>query len=467
MHADIRYDLLTPHSEPSRLDYAPWLWFGILSGVALFSGILMLFGLKSNIAFAPLGIFLLVLIFAKPAWGIILTLATYTLDQVFDAIIPTVTSPGRILVVLVLLSTTRLIVANRYRMLSTKVPVVTSAILVCWFTISILWAPDKYEAMIYVLQVAILLIFAAQCVLILAQEKLLLRAIFLGVCAAVIAAIYLVRSGESIWDGSERRLRFEGLGINSIAATLGVAVTFGMYYIAVVPSLVKRLAMVGMTGIIFIMMFPMGSRSALIGLPIAFAFAVLLAYRNRPHKIVLPLLLGMFFLVGLFIYALNQDIVTGDLRERILGVFEIATWKENPRLRLAKMVVVDAIRSPLGIGTASEWAYYERKGAGAAGDAILESHNTILSTLLQTGFVGFMLLTIVLVSTFRKAITIVDARVRLMVTFVFVYWILQVLTASLFSTRVYWFPLAIIWVMLEIAERNRLLMAREQDRSNS
>jgi len=439
------------------------LRFGL--GFVVMSGVLGLFSIAFGLAgqwgivLGIAGFWAVIVVLASPRAGVVLTLSTAVWDLMLN---PDEVSgfswlsPGRVLSVLTVASYwARAIGPGRLTIQSPWVRRATLSfgIFILWSLFSAGWALDQLNSLYTFAKMLIHFAFLVVVVDTLSDRKTLLQTLMLMALVSGLGALaMLFVPGLAEVQTSSTRTQFAGTGANAVSITMGLAV---VGCVAVLPLRRSLLSIsVALTSMIPMMLATLrtGTRAVLVGVPIAAAFGACLAYWRKLGR--LALLLGIVGAMsgGSLYWAIQNDFITGKLRDRLLSAFEAETYGTNVRLNIWSETLALYVKNPLGTGVGNEQLAYKqpRGGYGA-----LEAHNVYLSVLLEYNIIGLVLLLAGMAYLGWGIVRIEDLGLRASAAMMFTFCILSSLKGSSQETRMFWQPIALSIAFVEADARRR------------
>ena len=459
------------HYEPSGLMPVPpqeeGLRFGFgfiaMTGICgLFSIGLLLAG-QRGIVLGIAGFWAVIVVLASPRAGVVLTLSTAVWDLMLNPAEGsgyTWLSAGRVLSVLTVVSYwSRAIGPGRLTIQSPWVRRATLSfgIFILWSLFSAGWALDQLNSLYTFAKMLIHFAFLVVVVDTLSDRKTLLQTLMLMALVSGLGALaMLFVPGLAEVQTSGSRTKFAGTGANAVSITMGLAVVGCVAVLPLRRSLLSISVALGAAIPMMLATLRTGTRSVLIGVPIAAAFGACLAYWKKVGR--LALLLGIVAALsgGSLYWAVQSDFITGKLRDRLLGALESDAYETNVRLSLWSEALALYVENPLGAGGGNEPLLVEesRGGYGA-----LEAHNVYLSVLLEYNIVGLGLLLAAMASLGWGIVRIKDLGMRASAAMIFTFCILSSLKGSSQETRMFWQPLALALAFVEADARRRRALA--------
>lgn len=421
-------------------------WGLILSALLIVVGLLAVKEYRLAAIFTS---FFVVFISVKnPACGVATVAAFFSCDQFISGVAPDTFTPGRYLIIINILFGLPLLFKD---LLCKEEKYVKKQFIFYYFLIfiggiSLFWAPNKVAGFNYIFKIIVLVLWSRIAFLQLADRNVL--ASLSGVIAIVtsLIAVILIFGGVGRISHSSDRLLLDGLGINSIASSFGFAIVFSSFYFMEEKKLWKKALLVFSTLIIYLAIIRMGTRSIAIGIPIVFCLGVLTFSLKKVirHVLFSFVFLGIF-LTSLFI-AKDHGIISDKLIQRFTGLSKVSTFVNDPRAGLAKYSALYFLNNPIGTGAGNESEVF---GDFSYKIDLFESHNTFISTLVQFGLVGFLVLVVSVAFLFREVMFINDRACRFLCLILTSFFIILILKASLLQTRLYWIPLTIVFASIE------------------
>lgn len=373
---------------------------------------------------------------------IFLTLVSLPLDQVFTSIFPFVPiSPFRGLSILLALY----FVKVNLRKSEFKKSYIIMYCFILWNFISLFWAKDQDDSVLYTGQVLLMFWFSIVCINELAnvqniREKFIFYCSLIGGGVAFLA----ITGGLSVEISADRRLTFSGIGVNAVAISIG-------YYFIIVTSgvFIKKWSKINIIillisiALMFYFLLRTGTRSAIVGsfaaLLISYPISFRLSFKSvvKFASLVLIVLFSFFYVMGHFI--------EGNLSERIVNVDSDA-FSENSRNGLWKTAIDYGSTFVLGTGAGNEYIAFDK-------GTIKEAHNVYVSSFVQTGIIGLFLLSLFLLSFLFKMFKMNRGRDFYLICSLMIFYIIQTFKGSFLQTRIFWFPLIVFGIFFIINKR--------------
>ena len=263
--------------------------------------------------------------------------------------------------------------------------------------LSILWAySDYFLAIKYTLQLLVLWSFTVVAVKILGHDEKAIKSIFFyWLVVSAIVSYYALSGALSPSELSEgRRISFRAIGLNAIAISIGYALVLGVSGFSLFKNeRIKQLLMVIAMLISFWMLVRLGTRSVIWGFVITVLTASLINLNIKNVMISVVVLFSMLLALN---YVIENNYLAGRLLERLV-FFNLETFQENDRLEIWRVGLEWFSSNPLGSGAGNEALVYETLSI-----ANLEAHNVIVSSIIQFGVLGGVLLLIILATLTMK-----------------------------------------------------------------
>jgi len=402
------------------------------------------------------GVWALGVVLVSPRAGVALVLCT----EVWDIVSNPETgsgyewvSVGRVLTILVVASYgLRWLFGRRPRIIAGRRAVLLLTGFVLWGMFTVLWAFDQPMAIWTVIKLVIqlgLLIVGAD---LLTDRKLLSQVFLMTAVGGVIGGMFMLYGDATVRSTSEFRLAVGGIGINSVAVSVGTAVMAAMGLVMLRRSPLMIAIAIGCTIVLMLVVLRTGTRSVLLGIPIAVVAGAAVGYWRKFHKLLLISVVVGVISGGSLYWASTSDFVRGKLRDRLFSSFETETFESNVRLTLWLEALQFYVRNPLGVGAGNESVAVAltRGGYGP-----LEAHNSFVSVLIEYNVIGLGLFSLAIFFTGWSALRIRDPALRAAATMMFVFAVLQALKGSIQENRLLWLPLMIVLAMAECDMRAR------------
>ncbi len=387
------------------------------------------------------------LIIFDPTKAVILGISSFPVDQFISAVTSTSFGPGRILIFVGIFAGLWNKVQNRDR--TTKIIANNLALYLLILIIGIttlFWVDDLARGAIYLAKIFVLIIWAWSVVPLIASRthiNTISLSLLLFTCS--LALIMLSKDVGRLSNVNDRLL-FEGLGINSIATSFGLVMVLSLAFIRDNKKPVVIFIFSIANIIIFLALLKMGTRSIVLGVPLAIVLASMM---TNPTKIIrnsaITLFLFSAFYYGTY-FATQNDIISPRLADRFIGLFSATTYTENSRVSLAEHSLEYVLNNPIGAGPGNEKAVFQNLNYKVQ---IYESHNTLISTIVQFGILGFLIQAFALaqIATFSKYIE--NKTDRLVFFSILIFFMISIVKASLLQTRLYWIPLVLLYSLIQ------------------
>jgi len=404
------------------------------------------------------------IIFASPRAGVVIALTI----QVFDiALNPEEggsyqwLSPGRVIAVLVVLSYFLRILGGRSpSMVRTRGMMIVLGLFAAWCFVSLMWVEVFDRGLLSATKILLQVLTVLVAIDMLSELRVLRQALLFICVGAFLGGMYALFSGVAVRSASEARLAVRGTGINTLAVSAGIGA------VAAIALMVQRrtpgVLLVAITSTIGItlLLLRTGTRSAILGVPMAVAIGAVLAYWRKAHKLVLITIVMATISGGTLYWALETGFIEGKLRDRVMGVFETSAYETNERWDLWEEALRIYLRNPIGTGAGNEaLGYMELRG----GYGSLESHNTFISVLLQYNVVGLGLFMTFCILLFRGLLHVKDPAVKAGAAMLLAYVLLNALKGSSVENRMLWQPILLAAAMIEADYRKYSTYAELED----
>jgi len=279
------------------------------------------------------------------------------------------------------------------------------------------------------------------------KKTLIFSFIFGGIISLLILNGYFSQPGIPMekWN----RISFLNIGLNAIAISLTCSMLYGITYYTLNYRRHKRSKYIFVISIFsstitFLAILRLGTRSAIWGLFLSILLAVVISYNYRYKKQIIYIILSFSFLFFIFNYAITNDIIQGELLQRVSNI-EINLFFQNDRIKLWHEGIGWYTNNLLGSGAGNEEHVYRNLHS-----TNLEAHNTFVSALIQTNIFGFIMLLMVFILIFKKILLLPKGNYKFSVNIVFIFFFLQCIKGSFIQTRLFWIQLIIILGMIEM-----------------
>lgn len=117
------------------------------------------------------------------------------------------------------------------------------------------------------------------------------------------------------------------------------------------------------------------------------------------------------------------------------------------------------------------WEWYSQNvlgtGAGVSNEARMfsseigiykEAHSVFFSILIQLNVIGLILLIIALLLILKEIIKIEEKHLKFTASFLFIFFIIQASKGSSFQTRLFWHPVTLVLLIIEVGKYNSYLL---------
>lgn len=319
----------------------------------------------------------------------------------------------------------------------------------CIFSfISVFWSDDEIKSVLYTLQLVLSLSFCIVAVAELSKDQYTLQKIsFYGcVVGAIIAQMSLMGMFSEGELSVEHRITFSGIGLNAVAISIGFTFILGITGLFnKLITLEKRILLIISCSVIFYFLLRTGTRSSIFGVFLALGISYVLSY-NLSFKnisVIIFLFLIMFFS---FNYVLD-NIIEGGLGEHIMSV-GAKDIESNSRKRLWEIAFDWFSKNILGTGAGNEYVAYTNSSSK-------EAHNIFISALLQLGFVGFILILMIISRIAYLLFTIKNNLHKFTGLSLFVFLVLQMIKGSFLQNRIFWIPVTLIFSIYLLDKKNK------------
>jgi len=423
------------------------IWFWRLIFITLVAVVVLVAVKKYSIAVVVIFVFVSIISLLKPIYGIVAVIAFFSCDQFINGVSPATFSPGRYLMLVnILASLPVFFKSNRYLNSLTKKQFLMYYLLAFLAVVSLMWAPDIEKGSLYILKLVILILWSRLALPLLADRRLLETLSALMCVVTFLVGLIVLFGDVGRVSHINDRFLLEGLGINSIATSFGMVVVFSILYFRSSVTLWKKIALSAIIVVIYISILKMGTRSVAIGVPIAFILGAVISKPKKVLRYLMYTLISAALFYAVIFFAVSNQIITGRLANRFLGVSEVTTFTENSRVALAARSLSYILQNPIGTGVGNENVVFSKYGYRVA---LYEGHNTLLSTLVQFGLVGFVILITLLMFLILNIMYIKDDEYRGFCAMLCIFFFLMLMKASILQTRLYWIPFTLILASVE------------------
>ncbi|MCH8853184.1 MAG: O-antigen ligase family protein, partial [Planctomycetes bacterium] len=303
-------------------------------------------------------------VMASPRAGIILSLAT----QVFDvALNPEVgsqwqaISPGRMILLLTVVSyLARVAFGHRPSLRATRGTVWMIVLFLAWCTVSLMWSTHYGLTLMCVGKLSVQLVVLIAAVDLLADRRAIQQTILLLGVGGAAGGLVTLFGGVALRSGADIRMSLQGIGINSFAISVGLG---GVAMAALVAQ--RRTPVVFVSSVVIVILTTLvalrtGTRSVIVGAPLAAAAGAAVGYWRKLHKLILLTGLVAVLSGGTLLWAVRVDFIQGKLRDRVLTVFTEQTYETNTRWQLWEQAMDIYLRRPIGYGAGHESFAFKR-----------------------------------------------------------------------------------------------------------
>jgi len=390
----------------------------------------------------------LVLSLHQPVNGIVLVIAYYTCDQLMIGLGKGEITPGRYLLLLNILICAGFIFFLRHpQKLNLAYQFYLYYLLVLLGVLTLFWAENTRSGTIYLVKLSILCLWGRMILPFLSKRNVLEKLSFLMTLTTSIVSVILIFGGVSVTTHSDHRIILEGLGINSIAISIGFVVIFSSVYMAGPAHVIKKIAIILLNVINFLAILKMGTRSVVIGIPLALIIGIVVTdvrFIGR-YFVIIVLITGI--MGGVLYYSIDHKLITGKLADRFSELNNIESYTENSRVKLANYSFKIISEHPMGTGAGNEVLAF---GDFKYKMALFESHNTFFSTMIQFGILGLSVLCVSWFFLIFQIFLIQNVILRYLSMVTLIFLLIQLLKGSMLQTRLYWIPLILIFSLIEV-----------------
>lgn len=434
-------------SEPRRWQLKMPAYLQLILGLGVgAAGMSFLHG--SQYLGVAIGAVLLLLTFAvRPAIGLLITFAIYVPDQIITAVTgSSMLTPGRILPVLAIAVSVPLLMKRPVLPLTTRPYLIALFALVGWYWLMLaFWtSPSAFS---YVAQLTLLCIVAIPLIVLFGRPDRAAVICLSQAVAGAMGAAYMLFGGGAKYAGSAVRLTYEGLGINSISIMLGLSIIAALGYMHIGKNKMIIMSMLPVAMFIYAAVLRTGTRSVIWGVPLAIGLAYMIASGRKFYKYWIASAVVIVAVIVIMNVANDRGFIEGRLFERIYLITEdTGVISSNSRYGFWDVALDWYMANPLGAGpgTVNELRAVTM-GSGS------EAHNTFISTLIQVNLIGLLLLSCALVGIGIMAFRIQITDYRILSIALYIYMIMQFSKGSVLQTRLFWYPIVLIVVVIEAA----------------
>jgi O-antigen ligase len=448
-----------PTSPPPEEGLRFGIGFIALTAVCGLVGMALLLSGQEEIVLGIAGFWSVTVVLASPRAGVVLSLSTAVWDLMLNPAEGSGyswISAGRVLSVLTVASYwARTIGPGRLAIQSPWVrrSTVAFGVFKLWCLFSAGWAIDQLNSLFTFSKVLIHFAFLVVVVDTLSDRKVIWQTLVLMALVSGLGSLaMLVVPGLATVQDSDSRTHFAGTGTNAVSITVGLAVVGCIALLPLRRSLFTIAVTLTTSIPMLLATLRTGTRSVLIGVPLAVAFGACLSYWRKLGRLFLLLLIVGGLSGGSLYWAVQADFITGRLRERLLGVFEADTYETNVRLNLWSEAFELYIKNPIGAGAGNEPLMTE---ASRGGYGATEAHNTYLSILLEYNVIGLGVILLAMGYLGWGIVRTEDLGLRASAAMLFTFCILSSLKGSQQDTRLFWQPVCLSIAFVEADARRR------------
>ncbi len=427
-----------------------WAWW--LMGLSLAIVVGLVFIKEYSLAGIAVVVITIIASLIKPVYGVVIAIAYFTCDQFISGISPDTLTFGRYLIILNIIFCLPKFLSHSQVDNSIGQQFYLYFLLLFLGSISLIWAEHFDRGAIYLMKLAVFIVWGRLVIPLLANKELLTSLSgLMCVITSLIALIFLF-GGVGRVSHINDRLLLEGLGINSIATSFGFVIVFSSLYFRSCAPLLRKLCLLISNMLIYLAIILMGTRSVAFGVPFALIAAV---FFLKPEFLLkhlsLAIIVAGLSVAGLLV-AVHSGLISERLYERFFGLTDIQVYTKNSRVDLAKHSISYVLNNPIGSGVGSEHKVFENYSYNVP---LYESHNTYVSTMVQFGLQGFFVLLTALALFFINNIKISDPKYRYYCISLLIYFLIILLKASLLQTRLFWIPMIIMLASVEWYNRSK------------
>ncbi|MDB4713780.1 O-antigen ligase family protein [Akkermansiaceae bacterium] len=376
---------------------------------------------------------------------------TYPIDQLYSSLVidSSIPSPFKIIISCYIF---RLFHRKyRFKRRGSRANLVALFLLTVWSFITIIWALESYTSGLKdALQLLVLWSFTVVAIDDLSKDRGAIQKIIFYWMIIGAAFSLLALSGVFSAEISSNygRLSFVDLGINALAISQGYIFILALNSFSFFKGdKTQKIIAVCCLCSILLLLVNLGTRSVIWGLIFTAVVTSLIYFNTR--RTIGVVILGLMFIFGYF-YAVDAGL-TGDRSTDRLQEFSYFTFSENSRTELFFTGFEWWKENLLGSGIGNErFAYLE------TGSLYLEAHNTFLSTLIQLGVPGLVLLIASFSFIFYEFLKIEEKHIKVLVFSLLLFFLIQLIKGSFLQTRLFWQPVMLIILMIESSKRGRL-----------
>lgn len=325
----------------------------------------------------------------------------------------------------------------------------------CYFFSTVINIGDIDTTLIYLAKLGVNFFFLLFFINALRGEESLEPVCKAIVAGALIAALLIVFniSDIAIYQDGKRVTFGGGIGINTIAIYLGFSLVVCISLVQSSSHLVQKLIYISVCLVITLCLLRLGTRSSVWGVFVAFVFAYMLSHKIN-WKFIFSVMGILFILNRAFFSLIEYFGIPIGVAERLLDVGAI---QENSRLELWSIAYDGFLDHPFGIGGGNEPSFFNHQGS-----YYLESHNTFISALLESGILGLICLLAFCLLIFISLLRLKSSHYKFLGLFIFFYIIIQMGKGSMLDSKLLWLPLSMCILIVE----NQFLIRRGHGSAN-
>ena len=311
--------------------------------------------------------------------------------------------------------------------------------------ISISWAfSDYYLAFKYTAQLAILFSFTVVAIKILSHDEEAIKSIiFYWLIVSAIVSYFSLQgffSAEAF--SAERRIKFENIGLNAIAISVGYILILAISgYNLFINERIKQLIMIVAILVCFWLLVRLGTRSVIWGIILTF---IIVGIFSLNIKRLIVTFVVLFFGYLVLYYAIENNYLSGRLLERIT-TFNFEVFEDNSRIQLWDVGLEWKFNNFLGSGAGNESFVYRTLDTP---DPLMEAHNVFVSAFIQFGFLGVALLVFVMINLVTNIFKFRSSQYMFIYLAFLIFFSLQMIKGSFLQTRLFWQPLAVLLILV-------------------
>lgn len=289
------------------------------------------------------------------------------------------------------------------------------------------------------------------------DHKTIIQLLFyVSVVGGIIALLSLLGFFSDKILESEHRMSFTRIGVNAVAISISYSFIFSIMYLIFINRInIRTIIIFSLSFIMLIFLIRTGTRSGIIGVFISVGLGYLLSYKfNLRH------LLKFSFIFFLIIFSFNyiiDNIVSERIATRILSI-NLESINENSRIAIWNLATEWYSNNVLGTGAGNEAQVFNKFN-------VKEAHNVYISSMLQLGMIGLLILVLAMAKIFLKLINIRNPNYKFLAMTTFLFLLIQTMKGSFIQTRLFWIPIILVMTIAVIDIKK--YRANSQNENNS